>query len=457
MKSDLQNRAEAARARFNGARRPIVLEFAGVPKAGKTTTISQIQTFLKRCGFRVEVVVERASVCPVRDKKHANFNVWTACTTLSQILEKTQTPARPDDPDILILDRGLFDAVCWFAVMERLARIRQAERERIERFLLMEDWRKRITGVIVMTATPRVSMEREKGDLPVKGSGGSIMNEDVLRQMLNTTRETAERLSEQFRIVEVDTSKGSSLDRQQTTERVAGIVLDLIEEQLDEHILRLPADEVAALFQDATCIESKAAERLIATFASKGQFVSRDRVESDDSVVQALPVVVVRNRSRNILRLRRRERRHDNPLHEKIVIWSGGHVRREDDYDGDSIRQCAVRELQEELRLSVEGSELKLLGAVWIRAGNRTAKPDKTRRHVAVVFEWRAQADDVAIALSATEFFERRGTSLSGTFVSLDDLAADIDKGQVSEPWSVEIARQLLTEVADRQATPRLL
>ena len=162
MKSDLQKRAEAARARFNGARKPIVLEFAGVPKAGKTTTLSQIQAFLKRCGFRVEVVVERASVCPIQDKKHSNFNVWTACMTLSQILQKTQTPARPDDPDILILDRGLFDAVCWFAVMERLARIRRAEREQIEQFLLMEDWRRRITGVIVMTAaSPRLDGARE--------------------------------------------------------------------------------------------------------------------------------------------------------------------------------------------------------------------------------------------------------------------------------------------------------
>ena len=89
MKSDLQKRAEAARARFNGARKPIVVEFAGVPKAGKTTTLSQIQAFLKRCGFRVEVVVERASVCPIQDKKHSNFNVWTACMTLSQILQKT--------------------------------------------------------------------------------------------------------------------------------------------------------------------------------------------------------------------------------------------------------------------------------------------------------------------------------------------------------------------------------
>ena len=103
----------------------MVVEFAGVPKAGKSTTLGQVHAFLKRCGFRVEVVVEHASICPIRDKKHANFNVWTACTTLSRILEKTQIPSRPGDPDVLLLDRGLFDAVNWFAVMERLARIRR--------------------------------------------------------------------------------------------------------------------------------------------------------------------------------------------------------------------------------------------------------------------------------------------------------------------------------------------
>src|SRR5713101_5845919 len=134
MKSELQIRAQDAATRFGGARKPIVFEFAGVPKAGKTTTLNQIQSFLKRCGFRVEVVVERASVCPIRDKKHANFNVWTVCTTLAQILEKTQEPPRGDDPHILILDRGLFDAICWLRMMERLARIRSHDREIIEHF-----------------------------------------------------------------------------------------------------------------------------------------------------------------------------------------------------------------------------------------------------------------------------------------------------------------------------------
>jgi hypothetical protein len=129
VKSALQQRGESAAARFNGARQPVVIEFAGSPKAGKTSTIGQIQTFLKRCKFRVQVVVEPASVCPIRDKQHPNFNVWTACTTLAQILERTQTPSRPEDPHILILDRGLFDAVSWLAVMRRLERLHEQDRD----------------------------------------------------------------------------------------------------------------------------------------------------------------------------------------------------------------------------------------------------------------------------------------------------------------------------------------
>ena len=92
-----------------------------------------------------------------------------------------------------------------------------------------------------------------------------------------------------------------------------------------------------------------------------------------------------------------------------------------------------------------------MLGAVWIRgrAGGRT------RLHVAIVHEWRARTDDVAVALSATEFYERRGTSLSGTFVAPDRLAADIDADRICEPWSVEIFRRLLPE--GEQAAPRLV
>ena len=451
MKSQLQERAESAAARFNGARKPIVIEFAGSPKAGKTSTLGQVHTFLKRCGFRVEVVVERASVCPIRDKKHSNFNVWTACTTLSQILEKTQTPSRPEDPHVLILDRGLFDAISWLTVMERLARIRRADREAVERFLLLDDWRRRVSGVIVMTVEPRDSMTREMGLLPVTGSKGSIMNEDVLAQMLETTRETVERLKSQFRVFEVDTSGSDPQGPKRTAERIAEIVLTLVEEQLEEEILFLPSEAVAGLFGEQTCIGVAGAQSLLDLYGHSGEFQRRDVVEANEAVVQALPVVIVRNQSGHVLRLKRKERQPDNPLHEQLVIWAGGHVRREDGTNGRAVLHGAVRELQEELRLSVEPGDLRLLGAVRSLAGG------PTQRHVALVYEWRAATDDVTVALSNAEFFERRGTSLSGSFVPVEVLAQDIDSGRVLEPWSTEIVRHLLPEVNGHLSKPKLI
>ena len=209
-----------------------------------------------------------------------------------------------------------------------------------------------------------------------------------------------------------------------------------------EEILSLPAAAVAALFDETTWLDRTAAQQVIDLFTGQGTFTSRESVESDFGRVQALPVVVVRNGSGDLLQLKRREQREDSPLHGKIVIWAGGHVRREDGANGPSIVQGAVRELQEELRISVEPADLKLLGAVWIRGRDS----DRTRRHVAIVHEWQARTDDVAIALSATEFFERRGTSLSGSFVTPHQLAADVDNGLICEPWSVEIVRRLLPE-----------
>jgi predicted NUDIX family phosphoesterase/predicted ATPase len=441
MKSDLQIQAETLARDFKQkGRKPVVIEFAGTPKAGKTTTLSAVQAFLKRCGFKVEVVVERASICPIRDKKHSNFNIWTASTTLAQILEKTQTPPRADDPEILILDRGLFDAIAWLAMMERLARIRREERETTERFLLLPDWRKRIAGVVVMTASPSDAMKREQGDLPVEGEGGSIMNEPVLEQFKANTIEACKRLEGQFRIFQVDTSQPGS-DKKKTAEKVARIVLDLINEQLGEEILCLERRFIEGLFGGKTTVTGSKAAEIVEFFVSKGKYVRRAEAEGSKELVQALPIAIIRTKSGQVLLLRRREKQTENPLHNRVVIWAGGHVRKEDANNGHSVVQGAVRELHEELRLSIEPKALRLVGAIFADLGGSTSK------HVAIVYEWRAETDDVAVALSNSEFFERRGTSLSGKFLAVADLAASLkgDAGQ-PEPWSEQILRNFLSE-----------
>jgi hypothetical protein len=62
---------------------------------------------------------------------------------------------------------------------------------------------------------------------------------------------------------------------------------------------------------------------------------------------------------------------------------------------------------------------------------------------VALVYEWRAPTDEVAVTLSSSEFIERRGTSLTGEFVTVDDAVRETEAGSMTEPWSREILRHL--------------
>ena len=441
MCSDLQRRAERASKLFaEKSRRPLVIEFAGVPKAGKTTTLSNVQTFLKRCGFRTDVVVERASVCPIRDKKHANFNVWTACTTLAQVLEKTQNPPRPDDPQILFLDRGLFDSICWMTMMERISRVRTEDRELIQRFLMIDDWRKRISAVFVMLASPDDSMRREQGILPVEGAEGSIMNPQILEKIRNVNLQCINELETKFRLFPVDTSAGETKDDpQRTAEVVVETILSLAEGHVEENILSCPKHEVTEAFSGGCFIDAEDSESLAGKFrGDRATYRPRAEVEADETVVQALPIVVIRNADGDVLRLRRRESTPTNPLHEKVVIWAGGHVRCEDAANGDPLVRCAVRELEEELRLQVEQRDLRLLGSVYFGNGGRTSQ------HVGIAYEWRANTNDVSAVLSRSEFFEKSGTSLSGSFCPLEALVDDVQNRKLDEPWSVELVRNCL-------------
>ena len=59
-------------------KRPIVIEFSGSPKAGKTSCINSLELFLKRNGYKVRIIQEKASECPVSDKQSPMFNIWTA-------------------------------------------------------------------------------------------------------------------------------------------------------------------------------------------------------------------------------------------------------------------------------------------------------------------------------------------------------------------------------------------
>jgi ribosome biogenesis GTPase A len=64
-------------------KKPIVIEFAGSPKSGKTSCINSLELFLKRNDFSVEIIHERAGICKVANKHSPMFNILTSCMSIA--------------------------------------------------------------------------------------------------------------------------------------------------------------------------------------------------------------------------------------------------------------------------------------------------------------------------------------------------------------------------------------
>lgn len=230
---DLQKKAEEVLElkKERRQKRPIVIEFSGCPKAGKTSCINSLELFLKRNGFTVEIVQERASVCPVSDKHSPMFNIWTACMSLAGLIGTLENKKK--NVDVLILDRGIFDALCWFEWLVSNAKMEELQRKVAEQFLLMEELVKSIDIVFAFLVEPDISIEREFATL-LTNKPGSIMNKKVLQEYREAVEYTVEEKANYFhKIFTIDTSnKGQDIVGKEVTERTLATLSDLLMERI---------------------------------------------------------------------------------------------------------------------------------------------------------------------------------------------------------------------------------
>ena len=95
---------------------PYVIEFTGTPRTGKTTLISNLYDFFKKKEFKVEILEEfttskkyKKEIYPLlKDKYKKVVNTEIPKYVLKQLEE-----AIDNKPDIIIVDRSLFDRLIW--------------------------------------------------------------------------------------------------------------------------------------------------------------------------------------------------------------------------------------------------------------------------------------------------------------------------------------------------------
>lgn len=185
---------------------PLVLEFAGCPKSGKSTTIEIVQHFLRRMEFLVVAPSEGASK---RNPYHLRrdlvaYNAWTLNYAISELLVSYYNV---DAPDIILLDRGIFDSLAWMGLLQQRGVLNKHEAEIIRRFAMHPRWAKLVSRLYLFTCKPEVSLARETAS-KLTTVGGTAMNPDLLRVLLMQYEQLASKLSDQqYQVLPIDTTE----------------------------------------------------------------------------------------------------------------------------------------------------------------------------------------------------------------------------------------------------------
>lgn len=431
----LEQRAEQLRTIIDLASRAFVVEFAGTPKSGKSTSVEAIRHFFRRFGFSVHVLTERAAQCPIPMKGHLFSNTWCATTMLAELLENVDTPT-----DIIIADRGLFDALIWFQTQAKRGELSDDELLRIQNFLLMDRWKNLFDLIVVLQAKSDTAIERENAHRITQRTG-SIMNTSMLESLSSAVADTLNDYKDSFKnVISIDTDDG---DVRSVNAKLLGQILDSFESFVNPEILVVPRKNMQRLLSDAPCAfaPSNRTDEIQEIIRDCGQYRRRKDVESDHSLLQIVPCGVLLYEQRVFL-FQRHDKNPKSNLYGKSTIWQGCHVERPDDGQRSicSVQSALEARIAQSLFISRKLNG-HFVGYTW------TDSTTGDGQHLGLIFPMTIKSPELAESLKKKEFRRSRGHNLTGDFRDIEELRTSMDEVDL-EPWS----RSVLTDFGERMA-----
>ena len=401
-------------------KRPIIIEFCGAPKAGKTTCLNSLGDFLKRNGFTVKTISEAAANCPIVNKESPSFNIWTAMQAINSLVEAVEGSNKAD---FVFFDRGIFDALCWFEWHRLSDRISDSEMDMLESFLANERFVKYIDIVFVFDLEPEESLNREYLNL-LTSKPGSIMNDKVLSDYRYSVKRT---YGKDLVSNIIDVNGENSIE--ENVYEVTKKALEKLREILIEKIGYIPITDLGKEFRTGRMMLARV--NVAQTFRNL-TFGPRNIIEDNFKFVQPIPIAVIANEdATKVLVIRKNESNTGlvSPELKKDLLYVGGHIREEDCLNRhlpviDIFRNALVRELNEELGIYISKDLLTQKPiALYAPDGN------KSNKHIAICF-FIQLSEDIKLHLDSNELVLNRGRSKSGRFIDVKDFALD--------PYSVE-------------------
>jgi thymidylate kinase len=168
-----------------------VIEFFGMPKAGKTTAIEVAESYLKNDGKKVRTVYEGARISPLDKKDRFMYNSWSFHNTINRILE-----ARLDNYDFILVDRGVLDHIAFWKAISLICQDHKYNEihDYFSNFIGLEDLK------ILFMLSPQEAIERERKNNPFLGR---VFAGDFLKSLYGAYRSTASEFQDN-KLVEIN-------------------------------------------------------------------------------------------------------------------------------------------------------------------------------------------------------------------------------------------------------------
>lgn len=414
-------------------RRPILIEFCGTPKAGKSTCISSLNIFLKRNGFKTSVLTERASICPVDTKTHPFFNTWTLCSAICEMVKNLSVGK--DHIDIIIADRAIFDSLCWFKWLNTNPNLNphltDIRFEALKNFILMDMWTNCIDIIYVFKVSPEKSLEREFSNLLTEKTG-SIMNENVINGF-NTAIDTAVKdYGNYFKAIKQFETSNLPINEVnfKVTEEILTILKDSLIEKIGYFDMKI-ADSLNSGVNNFEVLSNKILN-----------FEKRPDVE-DSNHIQPVVIAVITNENRNkVLTVKKNKNKigSDSPEKDKLLLYVGGHIRIEDkknDQIIDTFINALQREVNEELS---EAISIKNPNPILIFSTDS----EKSKKHLAVLFVVSMDLENTKFIPTSNEFIQKTGSTKSGHVYEIEEIIKMINtENEDLEFWSKIILQEI--------------
>lgn len=211
---------------FNFLPRPFIIEITGTPDAGKSTTIDELYKFLKNQKLRVLPPQEGAERFPHIPRNTPLYNIRTGIYAWEILVDKSHM----HDLDVIIFDRGLFDAYTWMMYWKGKNQLTPEEERLFQWFFTFRLWIDKIDLCYFMICDPEKSIERNK-KIALSDKFGETSNPATITTLVERYKKAYELLSPQYpQLRLIDTT---NMDEQKMVSIIASDMLETLEKKIE--------------------------------------------------------------------------------------------------------------------------------------------------------------------------------------------------------------------------------